>query len=65
MRSVQSVAIPGTVVAFHVATTRVSSLVNVPLGSATGLLASAIAVGGFVGVPGMMYVLGAPGFVAS
>lgn len=50
---------------FHVAKTRVSFLFVLPLGFATGLLASTIAVGGFVGVPGMMYVLGAPGLVAS
>jgi uncharacterized protein len=62
---VQSVEIPGTMVTFHVAKTRVSFLFIMPLGFATGLLASTIAVGGFVGVPGMMYVLGAPGLVAS
>ncbi len=64
-RWVQSVEIPGTMVTFHVAKTRVSFLFIMPLGFATGLLASTIAVGGFVGVPGMMYVLGAPGLVAS
>jgi len=43
----------------------VSALFTLPLGFATGLLASTIAVGGFIGVPGMMYVLGASGLVAS
>jgi hypothetical protein len=52
-------------VTFHVAKTRVSFLFILPLGFATGLLASTIAVGGFVGVPGMMYVLGASSLVAS
>jgi hypothetical protein len=64
-RWVQSVEIPGTMVTFHVARTRVSFLFILPLGFATGLLASTIAVGGFVGVPGMMYVLGASSLVAS
>jgi hypothetical protein len=64
-RWVQSVEIPGTMVTFKVAKTRVSFLFILPLGFATGLLASTIAVGGFVGVPGMMYLLGAPGIVAS
>ena len=62
---VQSVEIPGTMVRFRVADIRVSVLFVLPLGFATGLLASTIAVGGFVGVPGMMYVLGASSLVAS
>ncbi|MGH8674287.1 MAG: sulfite exporter TauE/SafE family protein, partial [Burkholderiales bacterium] len=62
---VQSVEIPGTMITFHVAKARVSVLFVLPLGFATGLLASMIAVGGFVGVPGMMYVLGASSLVAS
>jgi len=64
-RWIQSVEIPGTMIAFRVARVRVSALFVLPLGFATGLLASTIAVGGFIGVPGMMYVLGAPGLVAS
>ena len=64
-RWVQSVEIPGTMMHFRTANVRVSALFTLPLGFATGLLASAIAVGGFIGVPGMMYVLGAPGLVAS
>jgi len=40
-------------------------LFTIPLGFATGMLAATIAVGGFVGVPAMMYVLGAPGLMAS
>ena len=64
-RWVQSVEIPGTMVSFRVANVRVSVLFILPLGFATGLLASTIAVGGFIGVPGMMYVLGASSLVAS
>ncbi|MGH8632597.1 MAG: sulfite exporter TauE/SafE family protein [Burkholderiales bacterium] len=64
-RWVQSVEIPGTMMRFKTANIRVSALFTLPLGFATGLLASAIAIGGFIGVPGMMYVLGAPGLVAS
>ena len=64
-RWVQSVEIPGTMVHFRVANTRVSVLFVLPLGFATGLLASTIAVGGFIGVPGMIYLLGAPSLVAS
>jgi hypothetical protein len=64
-RWAQSVEIPGTMMHFRTANVRVSALFTLPLGFATGLLASTIAVGGFIGVPGMMYVLGAPGLVAS
>jgi hypothetical protein len=64
-RWVQSIEIPGTMVNFRVAKARVSVLFVLPLGFATGLLASTIAVGGFIGVPGMIYVLGAPSLVAS
>lgn len=64
-RWVQSIEIPGTMMHFRTANVRVSALFTLPLGFATGLLASAIAVGGFIGVPGMMYVLGASGLVAS
>jgi len=64
-RWVQSVEIPGTMVHFRTSGTRVSALFTVPLGFATGMLAATIAVGGFIGVPGMMYVIGAPALVAS
>ncbi len=64
-RWVQSVEIPGTMMEFRVAKIRVSALFTLPLGFATGLLASTIAVGGFIGVPGMIYVLGAASMVAS
>lgn len=64
-RWVQSIEIPGTMICFKTAGVRVSALFTIPLGFATGMLAATIAVGGFIGVPGMMYVLGAPGLVAS
>jgi uncharacterized membrane protein YfcA len=64
-RWIQSIEIPGTMMHFRTANVRVSALFTLPLGFATGLLASAIAVGGFIGVPGMIYVLGATSLVAS
>ena len=64
-RWVQSVEIPGTMMHFKTANVRVSALFTIPLGLATGMLAATIAVGGFIGVPGMIYVLGAPALVAS
>ena len=64
-RWVQSVEIPGTMMHFKTANVRVSFLFTLPLGLATGMLAATIAVGGFIGVPGMIYVLGAPALVAS
>ncbi|WP_353572435.1 TSUP family transporter [Candidatus Albibeggiatoa sp. nov. BB20] len=62
---VQSVNIPGTMMYFKALNARISVLFTIPLGFATGMLAATIAVGGFIGVPAMMYILGAPGLVAS
>lgn len=62
---VQSIHIPGTMMYFNSLKAQVSVLIVAPLGFATGMLASTIAVGGFVGVPAMMYVLGAPAMMAS
>jgi len=62
---VQSVNIPGTMVYFKSLDARISILFTLPLGFATGMLAATIAVGGFVGVPSMIYVLGAPSLMAS
>jgi hypothetical protein len=62
---VQSINIPGTMVYFKSLNARVSVLFTIPLGFATGMLAATIAVGGFIGVPGMHYVLGAPSLMAS
>ena len=58
-RWVQSVNIPGTMVYFKSLNARISVLFTIPLGFATGMLAATIAVGGFIGVPAMIYVLGA------
>lgn len=64
-RWVQSIHIPGTMVHFKSIGARVSILFTIPLGFATGMLAATIAVGGFIGVPSMIYVLGAPSLMAS
>lgn len=50
---------------FKTANIRISLWFTVPVGFATGLLAATIAVGGFIGVPGMIYVIGATGLIAS
>ena len=60
----QSINLP-PMVTFKTANVRISLWFTIPIGFATGLLAATIAVGGFVGVPGMIYVLGASGLVAS
>ena len=50
---------------FKTANIKISLWFTVPVGFATGLLAATIAVGGFIGVPGMIYVIGATGLIAS
>ncbi len=50
---------------FKTAGVRISLWVTVPIGLATGLLASAISVGGFIGVPGMIYLIGVSSLVGS
>lgn len=50
---------------FKVAKVRISFWVTIPVGVFTGMLAATIAVGGFIGVPGMIYVVGASAVVAS
>ncbi len=62
---VRSIVIPGTMMHFDALKGRVSLLFVIPIGFATGLLASAIAVGGFIGVPAMIYILGVPALLAS
>jgi uncharacterized membrane protein YfcA len=64
-RWVQSLHIPGTMMRFKSLNASVSVLVIAPLGFFTGMLAATIAVGGFIGVPAMIYVLGAPALMAS
>lgn len=66
---VMSVNIPGTMMYFKGINGgkggTVSVLFTIPMGFATGMLAATIAVGGFIGVPAMMYLLGVPGLMAS
>ncbi len=64
-RWVQSIRIPGTMMRFDSINAEVSLLFVAPLGFATGMLAASIAVGGFIGVPAMIYVLGVPALMAS
>ena len=61
----RTIHIPGTMVYFKSIDARVSWLFVAPLGFATGLLAASIAVGGFIGVPAMIYVLGVPAIMAT
>lgn len=62
--TMQKIKIP-PMIHFKKAEVVLSVWVTVPIGFATGLLAATIAVGGFVGVPGMIYVVGASAMVAS
>jgi hypothetical protein len=52
-------------ITFKTANVRISFWFTLPVGFATGMLAATIAVGGFIGVPGMIYVLGVSGLIAS
>jgi uncharacterized protein len=63
-RKLQAINLP-PMIHFKTANVRISLWFTVPVGFATGMLAATIAVGGFIGVPGMIYVLGASGIVAS
>jgi uncharacterized protein len=60
----QSINLP-PMVHFKTANVTISLWFTIPVGLATGLLAATIAVGGFVGVPGMIYVIGASGLISS
>jgi nucleotide-binding universal stress UspA family protein/uncharacterized membrane protein YfcA len=64
-RWIQSVEIPGTMIHFKAIGARISLLFILPIGFATGMLAATIAVGGFIGVPAMIYLLGVPAIMAS
>lgn len=64
-RYIQSIRIPGTMMHFKSLNASVSLVIVAPLGFATGMLAATIAVGGFIGVPAMIYLLGAPALMAS
>ncbi len=48
-----------------IANVRISLWFLIPVSLATGMLAATIAVGGFIGVPGLMYIVGATSIVAS
>ena len=50
---------------FKTANVRISMWFLIPVALATGMLAATIAVGGFIGVPGLMYIIGATSIVAS
>jgi uncharacterized membrane protein YfcA len=63
-KRLQSINLP-PMMYFKTADARISVWFTIPVGFATGMLAATIAVGGFVGVPGMIYVVGASGLVAS
>ena len=60
----QKINIP-PMIYFKVAKVRISAWITIPVGLFTGMLAATIAVGGFIGVPGMIYVVGASAVVAS
>ena len=53
----QSINLP-PMMHFKTANVRISMWFTIPIGFATGMLAATIAVGGFIGVPGMIYVHG-------
>lgn len=60
----QSINLP-PMISFPKSGLRISLWFTLPVGIATGMLAATIAVGGFVGVPGLIYVIGVPGLIAS
>lgn len=62
--ALQKVKIP-PMMHFKTAGVTMSAWITLPIGLLTGMLAATIAVGGFVGVPGMIYVVGASAMVAS
>jgi uncharacterized protein len=63
-RWVQSVNL-WPMITFKRSNLRISFWFTAPLGFATGMMAATIAVGGFVGVPGMIYILGMTTLMAS
>lgn len=60
----QKIKIP-PMIHFKTAGITLSVWITLPVGLATGMLAATIAVGGFIGVPGMIYVFGASAIIAS
>ena len=63
-RKLQAINLP-PMIYFKTANVRISLWFTIPVGFATGMLAATIAVGGFIGVPGMIYVVGASSLVSS
>ncbi|MBU2513395.1 sulfite exporter TauE/SafE family protein [bacterium] len=63
-KKLQSINLP-PMIHLKTADLTISVWFTIPVGIATGLLAATIAVGGFIGVPGMIYVIGASSLVAS
>ncbi len=63
-KKLQSINLP-PMIHFKTAGIRISAWFTIPVGVATGMLAATIAVGGFIGVPGLIYVIGASAVVAS
>lgn len=63
-RRLQAIHLP-PMISFPKSGLRISLWFTLPVGIATGMLAATIAVGGFVGVPGLIYVIGVPGLIAS
>lgn len=60
----QKITIP-PMIHFKTANLKISLWITMPVGFATGMLAATIGVGGFIGVPGMIYIFGASSLVAS
>jgi hypothetical protein len=63
-QKLQKIKIP-PMIHFKTAGVTLSAWITIPVGLATGMLAATIAVGGFIGVPGMIYIVGASAIVAS
>jgi len=60
----QKIKLP-PLVQLSIAESKISVWFIIPIGFLTGMLAATIAVGGFIGVPGMIFVVGASSLVAS
>ncbi|MCX5881366.1 MAG: sulfite exporter TauE/SafE family protein, partial [Deltaproteobacteria bacterium] len=63
-KRLQAINLP-PMIHFKRANLTISLWFTVPVGLATGMLAATIAVGGFIGVPGMIYVVGVSSIIAS
>ncbi len=63
-KRLQAINLP-PMIHFKTANLTISLWFTIPVGLMTGMLAATIAVGGFIGVPGMIYVVGASGLISS